>query len=226
MPRVLVCSAKSLAGELAGTFFVRADVEQREVSGFDEARAACSETDFSLVAVESRLPDAARLIRNLRHEPRSRHMSIVVLAGSDFDPGELELLEAGANGILRLPATADWDARLTRLCSVPVRREARFPLLFEISTLSGPGWTTQRAQTRNISVTGLLVDSTDDLTVGTDIRFRFDLPESVEVRGRGRVVRRAPRSQLFGIEFEDMEGDGVARIQAFVDSRSTVSQAL
>jgi hypothetical protein len=75
-------------------------------------------------------------------------------------------------------------------------------------------------------VTGLLVDSTDDLTVGTDIRFRFDLPESGEVRGRGRVVRRAPRSQLFGIEFEDMEGDGVARIQAFVDSSSTVSQAL
>ena len=103
MPRVLLCSAKSLFSATEGTFFMRADVERYEVPSLERARKACSENDFELVAIDSTLRSAAELIRSLRRDGRTRHTSIVVVSRDEFDPGELELLDAGANGILRFP---------------------------------------------------------------------------------------------------------------------------
>jgi hypothetical protein len=46
----------------------------------------------------------------------------------------------------------------------------------------------------------------------------FDLPGTEDtVRGTGRVVRRAGRTQ-FGIEFYGLEGDGRALIAAWIAS--------
>ena len=61
----------------------------------------------------------------------------MVAARGDFDPSEVELLEAGANAILRLPAGPEWDERLPRLMDVPVRREARFTVHFDVEAAAG-----------------------------------------------------------------------------------------
>lgn len=219
MARVLVCATAPLESELADSFFRRADVERRVAATADDASRACADLEFDLVAVDADLAEAEQVIRALRREDRTRNVSIVVISRSDFDPGELELLEAGANGILRLPATREWDTRLERLCAVPVRREARFPVDLQPALL-GSRNVPRQAQARNISVTGMLIEADDDLTVGMQIDLSFALPGGDDVQARGRVARRGPRGQLYGVEFEQLRGPARSRIQAFVDSRS------
>jgi hypothetical protein len=148
-------------------------------------------------------------------------MSIVVIARGELDPIEVELLEAGANAILRLPVTPDWDERLERLMEVPVRRETRLPVTFEVEARSGSGVETATATALNVSTSGMLIDSAFPLHMGDDVDFRFELPglEGV-VSGCGRVVRQAGRTQ-FGVEFYGLEGEGRELIAAWVAASSS-----
>ena len=45
----------------------------------------------------------------------------------------------GENAILRLPVTPEWDERLERLMLVPIRREARIHVSFEVEARTGSG---------------------------------------------------------------------------------------
>ena len=56
-----------------------------------------------------------------------------VLLGEPFDYGRAIFPhESEANAILRLPAGPEWNGRLERLMAVPVRKDARFPVSFDV----------------------------------------------------------------------------------------------
>jgi len=74
------------------------------------------------------------------------------------------------------------------------------------------------AQTVNVSVHGLLLESRTPLRVGQDLRFTLELPAGHgPVRGTGTVVRQAPRGE-FGVELTDVEEDGRVRLRRFVEA--------
>jgi DNA-binding response OmpR family regulator len=176
--------------------------------------AVASRPDLVLIARE--LPRAGDLVTALRREPATRGCSVAVLAPGDFEPSEIELLEAGANAILRLPAGPEWDERLIRLLSVPLRREARFPVQFAVQTAHVGGDVVGIAL--NLSAHGMLLQTTGPLAVGDPIQFSFRLPGAF-VAGTGTVVRQANGSQ-YGIRFESLEQDGREQIARYVATLS------
>jgi CheY-like chemotaxis protein len=177
-----------------------------------------------IVIVDRELPRSGRLVAALREDPSTRGLSIVVAARGDFDPSEVELLEAGANAILRLPAGPEWDERLPRLMDVPMRKEARFTVHFDVDEAVGGGDPTA-ALALNLSLSGMLLESPVPLAVGDEIQLRFQIPDSESsMATTARVVRMAGDGQ-YGVEFRRVEADASAQLRAFVAGAGAAERA-
>ena len=224
MPTVVIGSTSPFDDELGQTVLSREDVVRHWVQSADEVLSTASLLKPDLILLDRDLPFADRAVTGLRRDRGTRRTSIVVIARGELDPIEVELLEHGANAILRLPVAPDWDERLDRLMEVPIRRESRLAVNFEVEARTGSGVETAGALALNISTSGMLMDTPFPLHIGDDVDFCFHLPgiEGVagEVRGCGRVVRQAGRTQ-FGVEFYGVEGDGRDRIAAWVAAASS-----
>jgi hypothetical protein len=169
------------------------------------------------VIVDRDLPQATELVHDLRADPSTRATSIAVIARGELRGVELELLEAGANAVLRLPPGPEWDDRLSRLLNVPVRRRVRGSVRLEFEGRSGRVQGA-RGTVVDLSVTGMLVACPVAIEVGADLDFRFRLPgRGAAITGSGRVVRRDRNGRL-GIEFYGLEGDGSERVARFTQA--------
>jgi CheY-like chemotaxis protein len=218
MPTALICSPSALDAELSDTAIWRSGLTRHVVTTADEALEKARAIKPELVFVDRDMPGADRIVVTIRREASTRRSSIVVIARGDMDPIEVDLLEAGANAILRLPVNPEWDERLEKLIAVPVRRELRAPVHFEIEARTGDGVEAAAATALNVSATGMLIDCTFKLRIGDDLDVSFQLPGSdATIRGTARVVRHAGRN-LFGVEFYGLEGAGQDLIAAYVAS--------
>jgi len=221
MPSALICTQWSLDVELAETLLWRDEIERRFVGDVEAALASARASKPDIAVVDRDLPEAARLVRELRQDSRTRRLSIVVVARTDFESVEVDLLEAGANAVFRLPAGPEWDDRLVRLVAVPVRGEARLPVQFELEARMATGVHAAVAMAINLSVSGILIETDFDLHVGDDVDLRFHLPEmETTVVGCGRVVRHAGRRR-YGIEFYGLEGEGSEAVERYVEMVET-----
>jgi CheY-like chemotaxis protein len=212
--RALICSATDLETELSGTLLFRDDMERHFAPRLEEAQMLALAARPDVVIVDRDLPRAEKLVSSLRQDPATRRLSVVIVARGDFDPGEVNLLEAGANAILRLPAGPDWDARLIRLVGVPARKDARFPVQFHVT--GRWGIETVPALAINLSLHGMLVETHVEITIGDEIGLLFRLPGGqVSVLGTGRIVRQAGPTQM-GLEFTRLEAPGRGALESFL----------
>jgi hypothetical protein len=215
MTAVLICSHGDVQRDLGGTLLWRDGIERQVVAKMDEARMLAVAGRPRLVVVDRDLPWAARFVTALREDASTRALSIVVIARGDFDAAEVELLECGANAILRLPATAEWNGRLERLMDVPVRKETRFPVSFDVEASSNGGGAAT-AQALNLSASGMLIETKAPLGVQEQVQLQIGLPVSVEpILVAAQVVRVASPSQ-FGLEFRGMAPADSRRIQGYL----------
>ena len=218
MVSVLICTHSELEKDLGQTMLWRQDVDRHVVSRLEEARMMALAARPSLVVVDRDLPWAGRLVTALREDPSTRGLSIVVVARGDFDPSEVELLESGANAILRLPVGREGDQRLERLVHVPLRKEARFSVSFRVDTYASDAGRPEPALALNLSQSGMLMEASGSLSVGEPIEMQFPLGEEPPpVLTRGRVVRVATPTR-YGIEFIDVDADVSTRIRHFIET--------
>lgn len=218
MTAVLICShAQDLKADLGGTLLFRQGVERQVVTKMEEARMLAVAARPRVVVIDRDLPWAARIVSALREDPSTRGLSLVVMARGDFDAAEVELLEAGANAILRLPAGPEWNQRLERLMDVPVRKETRFPVSFAVEASTNGGGAAN-AQALNLSASGILIETAESLAVMDEVQLQFGLPVSIDpLRVDGQVVRLAAPSQ-FGVEFRRLAPEAARRIQGYLAS--------
>jgi DNA-binding response OmpR family regulator len=218
MPAVLICSPVSLEDGLRSTCLWREGVERHHASVADEARALALAVHPRLVVVDRDLPGSVELVAGLRKDSSTRRLSVAAVVRGEFAHVEVDLLEAGANALLRFPANAEWDERLTRLLEVPARREGRFSVHFAVDAYVGVAGGSGQAQALNLSVNGVLLDCPFPLAVGDELSLEFQLAEGGPVVvAAGRVVREA-KAGRFGIEFRGLDGPGAREIRRFVES--------
>src|SRR5258708_1814316 len=101
MPTVLLCSTLDLEGDLGQTLLWRDDIARVVATHVDYARTLAVAARPQMALVDRDLSGAGELIADLRRDPVTRPLSIVVLGRGDFDAEELDLLEAGANSTHR-----------------------------------------------------------------------------------------------------------------------------
>jgi CheY-like chemotaxis protein len=222
MPKVLVVASADLSPELGDTVLWSGGVDRVFAVPGDAALEMARQERPQIVVVDGADPSGAlSFILRLRADPLARCSSVAVLSRSKSLIDEESLRRAGANVVFS--GRVDpflWDRRLETLLHVPPRRDVRFPVVVDPWSHLGPdagclpGWAV------NISVRGVLLETTESLDVGTKLDLRFSLPpDATDVRAVGQVVREAapfgehPRS---GIEFLILLGQARDRIGWFV----------
>jgi CheY-like chemotaxis protein len=215
--RAVIVSAIDLSRDLQGTLLFRSNVERLSATSFDDVRQLAVERRPDVVVVDSALPGATTVVAALRQDPVTRPLAIVALGRSEFGFAQLDLLEAGANAILPLPAGADWEDRLMRIVHVPIRRATR--LRVDAVVEGGlRGGLLFSARVLNLSVNGVLIECPEKIEVGDDLRLAFELPAGHgPIQATGTVVRTTPQ-RLFGVEITSVEGDGRVRVKRYVES--------
>jgi CheY-like chemotaxis protein len=218
MVSALICSPTDLEHELQDTLVFRDGFERHLARRADDALMLAVAARPGLVIIDSDLMEAPELVQSLRDDAATRSSSIVVIARGDFDPDEIELLEAGANAILRLPPSEEWTQRLQRLIDVPIRKQTRLAVDLKVETLATGAPLPAPGEAVNLSTRGMLLETRAALSAGDDVGLSFSLSDGRDdVHAGGRVVRLAGVSR-FGVEFTELEDDTPPRIARFLET--------
>lgn len=128
-----------------------------------------------------------------------------------------------SNSRIQVVDTADPTTNLERLITlslgVAMRTATRLDVEVEVET--GQTHDRRRAKTRDISSSGMLLESAHLLPVGTEFAFNFTLPERfTPIHGRGQVVRHATEHENIasgmGVKFVAFPEGAEDAIQSFV----------
>jgi len=112
-----------------------------------------------------------------------------------------------------------WDAWIEELLNVPRRRDARVPVSIAVWSHTAPGSEPARGATVNISVKGMLLETTEPLDVGSKLDLTFTLPGGMPIRAVGQVVREHLAldggSSRLGVEFLILRDGARDRIRSY-----------
>ncbi len=154
----------------------------------------------------------------IRQDQSLKKVSIIVVCGDT--PDEIERAETcGANERLLKPVKPEeMKDRVDKLLAVADRRDCR--VLVRAQSYGGEyGTRTLFGTSRNISVSGLLIESEGLLAVGDRISCLFFLPGEIKISGIGEVARVARLSRLtyqYGIRFVFLYPKEHGELQNFV----------
>jgi len=215
MPAVLIFGTSELGPALDGTVLRRQEYERHFAESLERGLQIAKARKPALVILDRDFDQAAAVVKAIRQDRATRPCSLAVVARGEFQSVELELLELGANAVLRLPGDEEWDRRLASLLEVNARREARVPIHIQLQATLGPE-DPFTAETVNISETGMLVHSATPLELGREVDFALHLPRTAGlVSGRARVVRFGVPGE-FGLQFFDLDEDVLGRLRSFL----------
>jgi hypothetical protein len=221
MPRVLIVAPTTVVPDLSRTVLWRRDVERVFATNPYEGLHANRTCRPKLVVLAGSGYDAALgTVTAIRADPETRPVSLAVVRDEATPAEEAALREAGANAVFWGTAQKEWDGRLEALLDVPRRREARVPVRCTVWNHTAAGQKPTEGVSVNLSTRGMLLESDDDLDVGSRLDLAFRLPaETADLRVVAQVIREAPfegRSR-YGLEFLILRDAARDRIRAFVE---------
>jgi CheY-like chemotaxis protein len=217
MPTVLICGREQLVKELAASPVWRDGLDRVIAEDVSQASSMAVAAKPNLIVVDRDLPRAEYLIQKLRADAGTQRTSIVIVASGGMQHEELGLLSAGANALLRLPPSPEWDTCIERLMSVPTRKQTRVAVALAFEATFG----TERVegQILNVSLTGMLLECPAPLGIGDELEFGFHLhgfeTSTGEIRGTARVVRFAG-ARRYGVEFDTFKDSGNELLRRFL----------
>ena len=200
MAVVLICSTRPLERDLQDTVLFRSGIERQLVRSAAEVQTRLAAGSVALLCIHRQVPGLEALIKALRRSPTLKRVSILVFSEDDFDPSEVEVLEAGANAILRLPPGDDFDERVGRLIEVPSRRDVRLPVRLQVAASSGFGATVP-VLAQNISSSGVLIESNHPLNMGDEVSVALRFEESGEIFSAIAHITRTAGVNRYGAKF-------------------------
>jgi CheY-like chemotaxis protein len=179
------------------------------------------EETVDLILTELDLPDEGgdALCSHIRREQALRKVSIIVV--NKNMPEEIARAKGcGANARLLIPIKPEQLKKcIGQLLNIPPRHDCR--VLVKTQRYCNRGANTLFGTSRNISVSGLLIDSDDLLAVGDRISCTFFLPGPRRITAIGEVIRATRTSRImnqYGIKFVHLYPQMQAEIEQYIAS--------
>jgi len=178
-----------------------------------------------LVVFSSQLGDidAPLFCRTVRDDDTTKGTSLLVVVGEDDAEMADLCLAAGCNDAIHRPVDeAEFDRKISRLTSIPVRKELRTLVKLELRIEKEDGFLLGHSV--NISKSGMLVQTSHVLAPEANVFLRFYLqhdPEPMKVESqivRAEFTGGMPR---YGVRFVAMAAAHRERLERFLDKLRT-----
>jgi len=176
--------------------------------------------DFDLLILELDTPQMGgdTLCTTIREDNTLKDVSII-LVSPDHEDAKDRCVSCGANYIITEPVSQNaLISKVSDLIKVPDRKNLR--VLMNI-TVNGEENDHFYSTSRNISSSGILLETNRQLDIKTSLHFSF-LLKMKRINVNGEVVRseqKAPNLYYYGIRFTDIDPASKAFIDDFVKIR-------
>jgi CheY-like chemotaxis protein len=203
------------------SFLSRSDVQQFVATTGEEALALHRANKVKLMIITLVLPGMACevLCAAIRKDPALRMVSIMILCEDDASAVR-RASGCGANAVLKLPIDAAQLVKQARDYLEIAWRES-YRVLLRMNVEGNMSDKTFFCSSENISASGMLIETDKVIPSGSRIQCSFFLPDSVQIKTTGEVVRVMPkaagaRTARYGIKFLQLTSEGRAAIESFV----------
>jgi CheY-like chemotaxis protein len=161
---------------------------------------------------------APEFCREIRSDDRTRGISLLLVCERDAAQHQDLCLAAGCNDVIYRPLQRnDLDAKITRLTTIPTRRDLRTLTRIEVSLEKSGRFLIGRSL--NISSTGMLLELDRVLPGEGVLRLHFYLPgEPTPMQIDAEVLRAEFVGTMakYGLRFTELREDERERIEKFV----------
>jgi len=208
----------------------RRDLRIERVGVPEEAVALASAKRFDLVVFDAE-PESlglAELADRLRDpESASRETSLLVVAEASAVQDAGELIGQGVNRVVSLDMSEKIiDQHVADLLDIAPRAAVRYSA--RLTTVLDDGTTEVVGLTANVSVTGMLLETSTALGIGQPVTFEFLIKDGgAMVSGEATVVRRAVADRGgvdgIGLRFLEFHGDGRETLESALNEASVIS---
>lgn len=156
----------------------------------------------------------------IRKDDNLKNVSIIIVTTSAKDADMC--LGAGANDVILKPINpVDFLKKVGKYINVPVRRDIRILARIGVEGVRGAASESFLGNTINISISGVLIETSHVFTVGETVSCSFFIPgNSAPITVAGEVVRKAngDRSEMnyYGIRFMDVKEEDKRAIDSYI----------
>jgi response regulator RpfG family c-di-GMP phosphodiesterase len=161
---------------------------------------------------------APEFCREIRRDDRTKAISLLLVCDRESGEHEDLCLAAGCNDVIYRPLQRhDLDAKVTRLTTIPTRRELRTLTRIEVSLEKSGRFLIGRSL--NISATGMLLELDRVLPGEGKLRLHFYLPgEQTPMQIEAEVLRAefVGTTAKYGLHFSEVTEEERDRIEKFV----------
>lgn len=229
MKKVLITGSvqKALGSEKG--FISRSDIQQFIADTGEEALALHRANKVNLMIITLDLPGMACevLCAAIRKDPALRTVSIMILC-KDEAGAVRRASGCGANAVLKLPIDAAQLAKQARNLLEIAWRES-YRVLLRVNVEGNQNDKSFFCSSENISASGMLIETDKPILPGSRIQCSFFLPDSVQIKTTGEVVRVMPkaagaRTGRYGIKFLQLTAEGRAAIESFVVKKGQMAR--
>ncbi len=166
-------------------------------------------------------PEIPDLMSAIRRELSASRRAAVLMTTNDESSTDARIaLESGVNALVQWPSASHAIVdRLSGLLDISPRKDIR--VVMNLSVVLDGRTKKSMCQSENVSISGILLKTSETLPIGTDLDLEFGLPsqgERVSIRARVVRITHSPRERVRGIGLRSLEfrGDSEARLETYL----------
>ena len=224
MKKVLLVDDVKLFLELEKTLLAnRTNLQLFTATSGQEAIEIHKREKVDLILCDLYMPgmNGNEVCKIIRKDDNLKKVSIIIVTTSAKDRDMC--LEAGANAVVLKPINpSELLEKVGKYINIPVRCDIRILARIGVEGLRGMAAESFISNTVNISVHGVLIETSHSLTIGEAVSFSLSIPgNSTLITVTGEVVRRGEGKQsginYYGIKFLDVREEDKLAINSYIN---------
>ncbi len=226
MKKVLVADDLRTLLEQQSTLLSRAEIGVLSAASNDEVLRLHRAERADLIITRPDLPGmpSEQLCSLIRADARLGTVALIMVCANT--PAAIkECSRCRANAVLLQPVyPVLLTAKAQQLLNIPARQAIRVLLRTRVDTHGADG--SFYSRTRDISATGMMIETDRQLAEGAVLTCQFYLPDAARIEATGRIVRIIQQTagnedHQYGLMFTNIASDTQQRLTAFVASASS-----
>lgn len=224
MKKVLLVDDVKLFLELEKTLLNRSNLQIFTASSGQEALEIHKREKADLILCDLYMPgmNGDEVCKIIRSDDDLKKVSIIMVTTSAKSDDIDRCVKAGANDYITKPINpSELLKKVGMYINISVRRDIRILARIGVQGLKGMGPESFLGNTLNISMSGVLIETSNSLTIGDAVSCSFFVPgNTTPITASGEVVRKTNSNQPgmngYGIKFADLKEEDKRIIDSYI----------
>lgn len=224
MKKVLIAQDLKHLLQRENSFFSRADIQVLTAGTNDDLLDIHRSERVDLIITHLDLPGMSpeRATARIREDAELRTVQLIMICANNRSAIE-QCSRCRPNAVFLRPVNPSLLlSRAQRLLDISSRETSR--LLITVSVEGSAEESIFFCQSRDVSASGMLIETDKTLPPGSRVVCSFSLPDSTRIQAAGEIVRSPKQASgnlhLYGVKFVSLSSEEQTALETFIDKKS------